>query len=344
MVMANKKHNKIKAIFLLTLTAFIWGMGFVAQKSGMDYVGPFLFSGLRLLLGSLTMLVCIQVQRIFSKPSTSSSTSSWAKSQDPLTSSEVQGLDSGTSPRMTGSTSVAKKVERSVFKGGIACGAILFFAANTQQVGMYFTTAAKTGFLTALYIILVPIFAIFLHKKTHWNLWVSVFIAAVGLYFLSITGEMHMQIGDLVVLSGAIGWALHIFAIDYYSPHLSGTGIMKLCMWQFFWSGLFGLICAPIFDSFFTGLAFSFKPILNVMPALLYSGIGSTGAGFTLQAIGQKYASPSMTAIILSMEAVFSAIGGVLILHEVMSGREVLGSILMFSAVILTQIPVKSKA
>jgi drug/metabolite transporter (DMT)-like permease len=244
---------------------------------------------------------------------------------------------------MTDGTSVSNKIERSVFKGGIACGAILFFAANTQQVGMYYTTAAKSGFLTALYIILVPIFSILLHKKTHWNLWVSVIIATVGLYFLSITGGMHMQVGDLVVLSGSIGWALHILVIDHYSPHISGIDIMKLCMWQFFWSGLFGLICAPIFDGLFTGVSFSFEPILSVMPALLYSGICSTGAGFTLQAIGQKYASPSMTAIILSMEAVFSALGGVLILHEVMSGREVLGSIMMFSAVILTQIPVKSK-
>jgi drug/metabolite transporter (DMT)-like permease len=334
MAMANKKHNKVKAIILLTLTAFIWGMGFVAQKSGMDYVGPFLFSGLRLLLGALTMLVCIQSQRMFSndKSEIAGQARNDANSESVIAGSDSESVIAAPEPQ-----------SRNVFKGGIACGAILFFAANTQQVGMYFTTAAKTGFLTALYIILVPIFAIFLHKKTHWNLWVSVFIAATGLYFLSITGGMHMEIGDLVVLSGSIGWALHILVIDHYSPHISGTDIMRLCMWQFFWSGLFGLICAPIFDSFFTGLAFSFKPILNVMPALLYSGIGSTGAGFTLQAIGQKYASPSMTAIILSMEAVFSAIGGVLILHEVMSGREVLGSILMFSAVILTQIPVKEK-
>jgi drug/metabolite transporter (DMT)-like permease len=233
-------------------------------------------------------------------------------------------------------------------KGGAVCGTVLFLAGNFQQVGMVVTSASKAGFLTALYIVLVPIVGIFLKHKTHWNTWVSVAIAAIGLYFLCITANLDIQGSDLIVLIGALFWAIHILVIDRYVPALSQSDVLKLCMFQFAVGGILSLICALFFDGFFAPEGLAWADIVQVLPALLYAGILSTGAGFTLQAVGQKYANPSAASIIMSLEAVFSVVGGFLILNESFTGRETLGCVLMFAAVILAQMPIggnaKSKA
>jgi drug/metabolite transporter (DMT)-like permease len=301
----NNRHNVLKSTSILTLTAIIWGMGFVAQRSGMEYVGPFFFNGVRTLLGAVTLAVILLISR-------------------------------------TDRTTTAK-TKSTVLKGGIACGVVLFFAGNFQQVGLVFTTAGKAGFLTALYIILVPILGIFLKQKTHWNTWVSVLIAAVGLYFLSITAGFSIRIGDLVVILGAVCWAFHILVVDHFVTPLGHRDVMRMCLYQFMTAGLLGVLCCPLFDHFFTISPLSIANIISVLPAILYAGILSTGAGFTLQAIGQRYANPSAASIIMSLESVFSLIGGMLILHETMTGREFLGCILMFSAVLLAQFPFKRK-
>ncbi|MDR2156542.1 MAG: DMT family transporter [Clostridiales Family XIII bacterium] len=305
-MMKTKTGNTIKSTLALTLAAFIWGMGFVAQRSGMEYVGPFFFSGARMLLGAIT----------------------------------IAGVTAAGGARTRGKTGIpfARLV-----KGGVAAGGVLFLAGNFQQVGLVVTTASKAGFLTALYIVLVPILGMFLKHKTHWNTWVSVLIAAVGLYFLCITANLDISAGDFIVLIGALFWAVHILVINHCVQGLTQTEVMKLCVFQFMTSGILSLICALFFDGFFVSGTFDGADVLKVMPAILYAGVLSAGAGFTLQAVGQKYANPSAASIIMSLEAVFSVVGGFLILDERFTGREIFGCILMFAAVLLAQIPVANK-
>ncbi|MDR0851064.1 MAG: DMT family transporter [Clostridiales Family XIII bacterium] len=309
----NNRHNVIKSTSVLTLTALIWGMGFVAQRSAMEHVGPFFFNGMRTALGALTIVIVLLISNLIER--------------------KKNGV---TAPKPSA-------LSPEVLKGGVLCGIALFLAGNLQQVGLVFTAAGKAGFLTALYIVLVPILGIFLKHKTHWNTWGSVLIAAAGLYCLSITENFSILIGDLVVIIGAFFWACHILVVDHYVAPLGHLDVMKLCICQFVVAGLLGLLCWPLFDKYFTAGVFRLSDLILVLPALLYAGVVSTGAGFTLQAIGQRYANPSAASIIMSLESVFSLIGGILILHEILTGKEILGCILMFAAVLLAQLPLKRK-
>jgi drug/metabolite transporter (DMT)-like permease len=297
-------------------------MGFVAQRSGMDDVGPFFFSGARMILGAVTLFIILSIMAVGRKIKANKTTS-------------IKAVDSNAENK--------KASTRDLITGGLFCGGILFFAGSFQQIGLVFTTASKAGFLTALYIVLVPILGIFLKHKTHWNTWISVLVAAVGLYFLCMTGGFHMQVGDLMVLICSVGWAMHIFAIDHFVAKFGQMDVIRLCALQFLFAGIFGFIFAPFLDGFFNPASLSWDTISAVMIPLLYAGIISTGVGFTLQAIGQRYANPSVAAIIMSLESVFAAIGGMIILHERMTGRELLGCALMFGAVILAQLPVGHK-
>jgi drug/metabolite transporter (DMT)-like permease len=319
-----RHRNTALSSGILGFTAFLWGMGFVSQRAGMEHIGPFFFSGARMLLGALVLAVVLAVMNM----SRRSSGAAAAKG-----SSEI-----AQTPAQTPAYAPAKL--RELLLGGLACGGILFFAGNFQQVGLVFTTASKSGFLTALYIVLVPILGIFLKHKTHWNTWVSVLIAAVGLYFLCITEGFHIGAGDLVVLVGSIGWAAHILVIDHFVMKFGQTDVMRICALQFLFAGIFALVCAPFVDHFFVKEPLSVESVGAAMIPLLYAGIISTGAGFTLQAVGQRYANPSAAAILMSLESVFAVVGGMLILHERMTGREILGCGLMFLAVILAQLPV----
>jgi drug/metabolite transporter (DMT)-like permease len=294
------------------LTAIIWGMGFVAQKSGMEHVGPFFFAGARYLLAAITILIVVLITGAAAKRNTA-------------------GVSSGI-------------ISKHLLKSGILCGIVLFAATSFQQVGIVTTTASKTGFLTALYMVLVPVLGIFLKKHTHWNTWVSVLIATVGLYFLCITSDFSILPGDLIVLLGAFLWAGHILVIDRFVPSLTQHDILKLVTVQFLVSSALSMICGPLFDMSIVPIPLSAEIIAQAVPALLYSGVVSAGVGFTLQAVGQKYANPTAAAIILSLESVFSVIGGMLILGEKMTGREALGCLLMFLAVVLSQIPVRGKS
>jgi drug/metabolite transporter (DMT)-like permease len=212
-----------------------------------------------------------------------------------------------------------------------------------QQAGIVSTTASKAGFLTALYIVLVPIIGIFLKKRTHWNTWVSVVIAAAGLYFLSVTADFTILPGDLVLLIGAVMWATHILVTDHYVASLDQQGIYKLVTVQFITCSALSFIVAPFLDMNLVPIPLTADIFMQVLPALLYAGCISAGIGFTLQAIGQKHINPSAAGIILSLEAVFGAIGGAVILGERLPARELLGCALMFGAVVLSQIPVKEK-
>ena len=315
-----RKHSQIniRSPLLLTLCALIWGMAFVAQRAGMDFIGPFLFMGIRMLLGSVTMLIVIVIQG-FLRPI-------------PAIDRQVQ------QPQLT---NAQKKMDiRRLMKAGAFCGLVLFFGGSLQQVGLVFTTASKAGFLTALYLVLVPIFGIVLKHKTHWNTWASVLIAMVGLYFLCITDGFSIEFGDLITLCGALFWAGHILVIDHFVTGLSQRDVMKLCAAQFMVASVLGFISSAFLDRLFINGVFETAAIIGALPSILYVGILSTGVAFTLQAMGQQGISPSAASIIMSLEAVFSVVGGMLILGEVLSGQEVFGCVLMFSAFILSQLPI----
>jgi drug/metabolite transporter (DMT)-like permease len=216
---------------------------------------------------------------------------------------------------------------------------VIFVASCFQQLGLVFTSASKAGFLTALYIVLVPILGIALRHKTHWNTWVSVLVAAAGLYFLCIRGGFSLQFGDAVILVSAVFWACHILVIDHFVVRLTQKDVVRLCVLQLGVASLLGLAASPFFDGLFVVEVFNPQALLAALPALLYAGILSTGVAFTLQAVGQQGLNPSAASIIMSLEAVFSVIGGVLILGEALSAREIGGCALMFTAVILSQLP-----
>jgi drug/metabolite transporter (DMT)-like permease len=303
---------------VLMLAALIWGMGFVSQRYGMDLVGPFFFAGARTLLAALTTLFIIFITRATKR----------RKGDGEL----------------SGHTPVENTINKNLLiQGGIVCGAILFLGQGLQQAGIVYTTASKAGFLTALYIVLVPIIGVFLKKRTHWNTWVSVVIAAAGLYFLSVTADFTILPGDLVLLIGAVMWATHILVTDHYVASLDQQGIYRLVTVQFVTCSALSFIASPFIDMKLVPIPLTADIFVQVLPALLYAGCVSAGIGFTLQAIGQKHINPSAAGIILSLEAVFAAIGGAVLLGERLPARELLGCALMFGAVILSQIPVKGK-
>ncbi|MDR2355560.1 MAG: DMT family transporter [Clostridiales Family XIII bacterium] len=306
-------NNAIKSTSILTLTAMIWGFAFVAQRSGMEHVGPFFFNGVRTMLGALTLIVFLTIQ-----------------------SGARRGANGG-------KPAVFPRAERkTLLQGGLLCGLVLFAGSNFQQIGLVFTTASKAGFITTLYIILVPIFGIFLKHRTHWNTWVGVLLATVGLYCLCITESFSIDPGDLVILFGAAFWAIHILVIDRF---VRRTDAIRLSCVQFIVCGAFSLAVMPFADAhFMTAPTLSLESIVAVLPAILYTGVLSSGAGFTLQAVGQKYANPTAASIIMSTEAIFGVIGGFLLLGERFTGREMLGCVLMFAAVILAQLPFGERA
>jgi drug/metabolite transporter (DMT)-like permease len=328
----------------------------------MESIGPFMFVSLRMLLGAVTLGLVVVLIGIFRA----------AKDRRGLAAGDG-GADVGSGGGSAASASVggggkagatggspaasigadgnalpgqkaAWPMLKRLLASGLACGAVLFVAASLQQVGMVYTEASKAGFLTALYIVLVPILGIALRNKTHWNTWISVALAIVGLYFLSIADSLTIQPGDAALLVGALFWAGHILVIDRSVIGLSQTQVMKLCVVQFAVAAVLALLAAPFLDGMFSAGSFDFRAIADALPTVLYVGVLSTGVAFTLQAIGQQGLNPSAASIIMSMEAVFSVFGGMLLLQETMTGREILGCILMLAAVILSQLPVGRKA
>lgn len=297
--------KQIEANFLLLLTAIIWGFAFVAQRVGSEFMGVFAFNGIRFAVGALSLLPVIYFME---------------------------------RPRASNSTSLVKPTgeeNKMLLTAGLACGFVLFSAASLQQFGIFFTTAGKTGFITALYIILVPIFGIFLKQKIGINVWIGVALATIGLYLLCITESFTIGLGDFVILIGAGFWASHILLINHFAGRVS---TLRLAFIQFVVVSLLSFILSLIFET--TTLA----SIRLAMIPILYSGFLSIGTAFTLQIIGQKNAPPTLASIILSMEAVFGAIGGWLILGEVLSFRELIGCVIMFMAIIISQLPNKKRS
>jgi drug/metabolite transporter (DMT)-like permease len=340
-------------------------MGFVSQRFGMDLVGPFFFAGVRTIFAALTILLVIIVTGAVAKRKAAMAAAN--NGDKPVGRRSTDGTDGRLLPnepggeRLSGETSDRLPADEPggntaaaagafeswrdpwIIKGGIVCGVVLFLGQGLQQVGIVYTSASKAGFLTALYIVIVPILGIFLKKHTHWNTWVSVPIAAIGLYFLSITAAFTILPGDLIMLIGSVMWAGHILVIDHFVPPLTQQGILKLVTIQFIACAALSFVCTPFIDMKLVPIPLTVDTVVQVMPALLYAGCISAGIGYTLQAIGQRHVSPAAAGLIMSLEAVFGAIGGALILGERLSHREALGCALLFVAVVFAQMPSKRK-
>lgn len=294
----------LRQSLLLLLTATIWGVAFVAQSVGMEYIGPFTFNAVRNAIGAVVLIPCIGfLQRI-------------------RTDEEKQRM-------------ADKQEKKTLLAGGVSCGVLLFIASNLQQVGIQYTTVGKAGFITAMYIVIVPLLGIFLKKKAGARVWCAVVIAVAGLYMLCVTdGGFYLQKGDLLVLICAVAFSVHILAVDYFSPRVDGV---KMSCIQFFVCALLSGICMLLFETP--------EParILQAWVPVLYAGVLSCGVAYTLQIVGQKGMNPTVASLILSLESVVSVIAGWVILRQELSGRELIGCGLMFAAIILVQLPEKKR-
>ena len=290
---------------LLMLAAFIWGSAFVAQSAGMDYVGPCTFNAVRNYIGALVLLPVIALL----------SRRGEAK------------------PMMSAAGESLIRRNRVLLIGGVLCGLALSAGSLLQQAGLQYTEAGKAGFLTALYIVMVPVLGIFLKRIPGYTVWLGVGLALIGSYCLSVSEGFSIGIGDLLVLTSALFFSLHILVIDRFAPQVDGV---KLSCIQFFVTGLVSTIFALIFETT------SISAVLSAWLPILYTGVLSSGVAYTLQIIGQKGMNPTVASLILSLESVFAAISGWLVLRERLNGKEILGCVLVFSAVVLAQLPSKS--
>lgn len=293
-----QKKTSIKSSLMLFLAAVIWGTAFVAQSVGMDYMGPFTFNGVRFLIGGAVLLPVIRVRE---------------KNKKIPDASDKSGQ---------------------LLKGGICCGLVLCVASLLQQFGIMYTTVGKAGFLTTLYIIIVPVCGIFLHKKIGAKIWIGAVIAVAGMYLLCINGDFSIGRGDGLVLLCALAFSGHILVVDYFSPK---TDSVKLSCIQFLTSGVICTVLALILEKPAPGA------VLSGWLPVLYTGVFSCGVAYTLQVVGQKNVEPTVASLLLSMESVVSVLAGWAILGQQLSGRELAGCALVFAAVILVQLPQRSE-
>ena len=313
--------KKMRGNLMLMLTAFIWGSSFVAQKSGMDLIGPLAFNGIRTLIGGIVLIPAIMFLK------------NWKVKkalQAGETAAEVSEED-------------RKKENRLLIIGGICCGIALLVASNLQQIGIFYTTAGKAGFITALYVVLVPICGLFIGKKVRPVIWLCVLASAVGLYLLCMPAEGgfgHINKGDLLIMLCALCFTGHILVIDYFSPKVDGV---KLSCIQFFVAGILSIILMFPLDP---ALGFdlpSFSTLIDSWLPVLYAGVRSCGVAYTLQIVAQVDTDPTVASMILCLESVFAVIAGMIILGESMSLREIAGCLIMFAAIVVSQLPAKEE-
>jgi drug/metabolite transporter (DMT)-like permease len=305
--MTSERNYQLRHSLYLLLTAVIWGIAFVAQSVGMEHVGPFTFNAVRFFLGAVTLLPFILVR-------------SKGRSGREAAGGAEQSLRKGN----------GASGGRMLLKGGLLCGAALAVASSLQQIGIQYTTVGKAGFLTAMYIVAVPILGIFAGRKAGGKVWLAVLTAVAGMYFLCLAGgELQIQKGDLYCIGCAFFFSLQIMLVDRFAPHVDGVQLSAL---QFLVSGT-------------VSAAFMFlteqpqlSQIFGAAVPILYAGVLSCGAAYTLQVIGQKGMNPTVASLIMSLESAISVIAGFLILHQTMTARELTGCALMACAIVLAQI------
>lgn len=294
------KSKKLFGNLVLLLTALIWGCAFVAQSSGMDYVGPFTFQTSRSILGCLVL-----IPFIFANDAVKKKNNTYEK-QNPKT----------------------------LILGGILCGTALTVASGLQQYGMQYSTAGKGAFITAMYIVLVPILGLFMKKKVNPIIWISVILGALGLYLLCIKEDFSLGEGDIYLILCAVAFSFHILIVDHFSAKVDGV---KLSCLQF--GVMFILSAIFMFMTETSNIA----DIKAAWLPICYAGIMSCGVGYTLQIVGQKYTEPTVASLLMSLESVFAVIAGIILLKEAPSAKEWLGCASMFAAIIIAQIPQKPK-
>lgn len=289
----------MKNNILLVLTALIWGCAFVAQSVGMDFVGPFTFNMARFLIGAIVLLPVI-----------------WFMDRQQKT-----GAEKGAG-------------QKTLIIGGICCGIALAVASTLQQWGILFTTVGKAGFITAMYIVIVPLLGIFIGKKVRPLIIGCVAIAVVGFYFLCMTESLRLGLGDFLVLLCAIAFSIHILVIDHFSPKVDGV---KMSAIQFLTAAIISAVPTLLWEQPV------FTEILQAWQPVLYAGVMSCGVAYTLQIIAQKNADPTVASLLLSLESVFSVLAGWVLLGQGLSLKEMFGCVLIFCAIILAQLPEKKK-
>lgn len=296
--------KQMKNNAMLLLTAFIWGCAFVAQSVGMDYVGPFTFNSVRSFIGSLVLVPVIFLM-------------DGLKKREGMSEEEVRASRGDT---------------KTLIAGGVCCGVVLGVASSLQQFGIMFTSVGKAGFITAMYIVIVPLLGVFLGKKVRPLIIFCVALSVVGLYFLCMTEKLSLGIGDLYVLVCAVVFSVHILVVDHFSPLVDGVRLSAI---QFLTAGILCAVPMLLFEHpNLAGILAAWKPVL-------YAGVMSCGVAYTLQILGQKGADPTVASLLMSLESVFSVLAGWVILGQALSLKELVGCALMFCAIILAQLPEK---
>ncbi len=286
----------IKTDALLLFTAIIWGFAFVAQRLGMDHVGPFTFNGIRFALGGLVLIPFVVRNNMVSNNSD--------KKKHHL-------------------------ATRNLITGGVFVGLALFAGASFQQVGLVYTTAGNAGFITGLYVVIVPMLGLIVKQRTNSGTWLGALVAACGLYFLCITAKFTIAHGDFLELAGAIFWATQILIIGWLSPRMDP---IKLAAVQYMTCSILSLVTAFLFE------AITMIGIYRAALPILYGGVLSVGVAYTLQVVAQRNAHPAHAAILLSLEAVFAVLGGWLVLGEILTPRGILGCGLMLTGMLMSQL------
>lgn len=300
-----RNTTQLRGAALLMLTALIWGTAFVAQSVGMDYLGPCAFNGARNFIGGAALLPVIAFASRLRK-----------------------------APPAQPPAGEARAARRRLVLWGAACGLLLGSASLLQQAGLQTASAGKAGFLTALYIVIVPVLGIFLGRRPGLKVWAGVALALVGAFLLSVKGGEGIAAGDLLVIGSAVMFSLHILVIDSAPSSLDGV---KLSCIQFFVAGAFSFLLALFLEDFAP------MDFLRAWLPLLYTGVISSGVGYTLQILGQRAVNPTAASLILSLESVFAALAGWALLGQPLTLREIAGCALVFAAVVLAQLPQRKK-
>lgn len=297
--------KKMRGNLLLLLTAVIWGTAFVAQSTGMEHLQPFTYNGIRTVIGGLALIPLIVVL------------------------DRLKPAEARPNPVQR------REIDRNSLIGGVCCGMVLCVATSFQQFGISMTTAGKAGFITALYIVIVPLMGVFIRRKIPKITWVCVAIAVLGFYLLCVKEGFSVSTGDLLVLCCAFFFSIHIMVIDHFGGK-QVDGVRMSCV-QFLVAGGISLVLMLLFEEP------SWTGIWAAGGSMLYTGVVSCGVGYTLQIVGQRDTDPTTATLLMSLESVFAVLAGWLLLHESLSLRELLGCVLVFAAVLLAQIPLPQK-
>ena len=298
-------RRKMTGNLLLLFTAMIWGTSFVFQRVGMDSIGPVTFSAARMVLSAVAVSAVAFLPELFKK-------SAPARNGDEL-----------------------RLFKRNTFRGGIFCGVFLAGGTLLQQIGVVYTTAGKAGFITAMYMLLVPVVNfLFFKKKNSLRVWLAVLIGVAGMYLLCVTGGFSLAFGDTLICICAFMFCGHILCCDHYAPQGDAVKISAI---QFIVSAIICTVFAFAMEEP------AWEQIVSAATPIFYCGLISGGLGFTLQIVAQKFTDPTIASLLMSLESVFAVLAGALLLGERMSGRELLGCIVMFAAIVLVQLPERTK-